>query len=1123
MKYLNLHNFLIFFVCLLLAGKSFGQLTVTTSSSAVAMVANITGSGVSTLNQVLTCDSGVACGTFTVVPGTLLGTGTTVFGINAGVLLTTGHALAAAGAEPGTTSFNDGRPGDPAMTALALTGTTKDRCELTFDVVPQGDSISFNYIFGSEEYIHSTCGSYDDAFAFFISGPGIAGTQNMALIPGTNIPVMVNTVNCGAPCVVAGYGTYSNCTSIAAGSPFTAYYVDNTSGSNFAYRGYTTKLAAVHSVTPCDTYHLKLAIVDAGNALYDSGVFIEAGSLNSPVFKFDHTLAVGATINGVTNAIVKGCSPTSVTILSNLVSGTAQSLNLTFGGTAVNGTDVVTIPGSVTMPAGSTSLVVPVTGLPTIPAGTKTLVIYLSTPTSCGILDSISVNLIDTPSALILTPDTAVCSGTAFQIRTSGTPGLTYSWAPAASLSSTTVPQPFAFPTVTTTYTMTATLPGSGCPPIVRDLTVTVNNITIAMLTPDSSICPGDSLTLRVSGSGPYSYNWAPTASLNNPSLQFPEAYPPSATTYTVTASWPASGCAPVTASVTITVTNVVISLFNHDTSICAGTSVPINMFAAGAYTYLWSPTTGLSSPVVQNPIATPTATTTYSVIASQGRCSTNASFTITINPVTVTFTLTDTICLGFSDSVDVSFPGSASYQFLWSPGTYVSNSTIPNPIITPTAAGTFTYVVAVSSPTSPCPTTDVININVVDDSIAIAPRDTAICRGQAIQVRGYASPLFTLQWIPTAGIGVSTIINPLIVPDTSAMYVVSAQIKKCPNKYDTMWVDVQPNPTVFAGENRFVCQNDTLHLTSYVQPQWYTHYSYSWSAGTALFDSVSQTVVFNGAISREEVLTVTTPAGCIGKDSLYITVYPAEVLEAMPNLSLCPGDSAVLKPSSNLAGTSFRWIPPIYISDSLSGSPVIKPITSTNYLVVGTSSQGCKDTAAFSVKVNPAAVIYLGDSVLLYPGETYQINPQTNCTQFQWFPPYGLSDATASNPIATPEFDSKYVVVASTENGCTATDSISIYLDPESIIWVPNAFTPGNGVNNYLKIYKRGIVSLNYFRIYNRWGNLVYESNNIEDAGWDGSYKGKPQAFDVYVYTAQVVTNTGKLINKQGNVTLLR
>jgi len=174
------------------------------------------------------------------------------------------------------------------------------------------------------------------------------------------------------------------------------------------------------------------------------------------------------------------------------------------------------------------------------------------------------------------------------------------------------------------------------------------------------------------------------------------------------------------------------------------------------------------------------------------------------------------------------------------------------------------------------------------------------------------------------------------------------------------------------------------------------------------------------------------------------------------------------------------------------------------------------------NVQVYPNAILKLPDTVLLYPGQNYQMDPLTNCVDFTWYPPDGLTSAIVSNPIASPTQNTQYIVVGVTENNCEAVDTINLVMNPTTILAVPNAFTPGASVNNVLYIKKEGLASLNYFRIFDRWGVKVFETNNI-DQGWDGTFNGAAQPFGVYVYEMQAVTNTGQLYTRQGNITLLR
>jgi gliding motility-associated-like protein len=138
------------------------------------------------------------------------------------------------------------------------------------------------------------------------------------------------------------------------------------------------------------------------------------------------------------------------------------------------------------------------------------------------------------------------------------------------------------------------------------------------------------------------------------------------------------------------------------------------------------------------------------------------------------------------------------------------------------------------------------------------------------------------------------------------------------------------------------------------------------------------------------------------------------------------------------------------------------------------------------------------------------------------WAPPVGLDNPYISNPVASPGVSTRYRVEGTTINGCKTADSIDVIVDPGAVITVPNAFVPGSEVNNEFKIIRKGIATLNYFRIFNRWGNLLFETNNI-DQGWNGSFKSEPQPFGVYVYEIQAVSVTGQIFTKKGNVTLLR
>ena len=726
--------------------------------------------------------------------------------------------------------------------------------------------------------------------------------------------------------------------------------------------------------------------------------------------------------------------------------------------------------------------------------------------------------------------DTNICIGNSVNANVSGPPHLRYQWSPAIGVSDTTVQNPVLTPTVTTTYFVTASS-ASGCPPVTRHFTINV--YTPPTLTIDSSIvktCTGVGVPLHVyaTPSFPYTYSWSPPAYLSSATISNPIATPTSAgnENYVITVGTPVPGCSSTTAITLHTVDPFVLN--NNDTIICLGHFVRASITGSTEFIYSWSPATGVSDPSIMNPTITPPVSNEYIVTANYAHCpEMTQSFHIEVDTAAPAYSIVDTICLGMTDSFDFTVAGidtgSNYYTYSWTPAAEVSNPSIPNPILTPPTLGTNVFSVLVTPHATGCSTTDIVNIYVLPNHISISPVDTMICSGNVLQIVGSGDTHFDYQWIPTAGIGISNVLNALITPDTSAFYTVTATFHRCPAMTATLNLSVQPTPTINVGNSRLLCEYDTLHLMANVSPAWYSGYSYSWSPATHLDNSTSQTVVFDGTASTTLYVTVSTPAGCSTEDSLAITVFPGNFASLTDNvMGFCPQESATLLPTAP-AGTSFHWYPSLYLSDSLGSSPVISPITSMTYTVIATSVNGCKDTFNFKETVYPSAVIFLpADSVTLYPGETYQISPGTNCTSFAWFPPEGLSSPNISDPLANPTSSTKYIVTGTTENGCKATDSISIIVDATSLLATPNAFTPGGATNNIFKILKRGEASLNYFRIFDRWGNLMFETNNI-DLGWDGSYNGTPQPFGVYIYEIQAVTSDGTIFSKAGNLTLIR
>ena len=254
--------------------------------------------------------------------------------------------------------------------------------------------------------------------------------------------------------------------------------------------------------------------------------------------------------------------------------------------------------------------------------------------------------------------------------------------------------------------------------------------------------------------------------------------------------------------------------------------------------------------------------------------------------------------CLGLPDTIwnIDSLYDSSSYVYTWSVFTG-GDSLIVN------TSGTFWLEVNNGG----CARYDTVNVVIVFDTVYLhEPRDTAICKGSTItmdRVSLNPLPLLTYQWTPTTGIRLSTVPRVAILPDTSSWYVLKASYPGCPDILDSFFIDVQPNPIVYLGGNRPVCEYDTVHVNASVSPAWYPDYTYTWTPTTYIDTQHGPNVVFTAGDTTNLVLTVSTPYGCTGKDSVELIVHPGSFDSALTDIFLCPGDSAQLMPMLNASG----------------------------------------------------------------------------------------------------------------------------------------------------------------------------------------------------------------------------
>lgn len=476
--------------------------------------------------------------------GTFNAPGNCNVGMESGIVLTNGSALDAQGPDSGGGTSTDllGSGDMDLDDLLSSYFVTQDACILEFDVFAPTDMLSFNYSFGSEEYPEFAPPNntiYNDVFGFFISGPGISGpftndAINIALIPNTTTPVSINNVN-----------AITN----------NQYYVDNEGGLCVEYDAFTAVLTATAEVVACETYHIKLAVADVGDGVFDSGVFIQAQSLSTgaativPTYEYspDVEFAIEGCATGVFNISLDGAQTDTTVIYIDV------------GGTATNGEDFAEIPDSLVFLPGDTVISIPIDPIEDgIIEGLEQAIIYLTTPTDCGNIqtDSAVLDMQDFIDLAIFPESPFItCADATFEITANNAIG--YQWSTGDTTASIMV-------TVTenTTYYVTGTV--GNC--MVEDsIEVIISELDIQTTSvPISCFENGGSITTNVNGGiAPFSYTWSDSIIGNIPNpVDLAEG------TYTVTVT-DANDCTGISTVEIVTLEPFVIDVQQDTTTTC--------------------------------------------------------------------------------------------------------------------------------------------------------------------------------------------------------------------------------------------------------------------------------------------------------------------------------------------------------------------------------------------------------------------------------------------------------------------------------------------------------------------------------------------------------------------------
>lgn len=423
-----------------------------------------------------------------------------------------------------------------------------------------------------------------------------------------------------------------------------------------------------------------------------------------------------------------------------------------------------------------------------------------------------------------------------------------------------------------------------------------------------------------------------------------------------------------------------------------------------------------------------------------------------------------------------------------------------------------------------------------VTHDITVEPRPesninpvTPVCLGDPLRISGFENkqlPGTTWQWlvdnIVHSATGNALQLNFTTPGAHDVKLVIRNPNGTCP---DTARVtaSINPLPTLNVTPKQSVlCLGDDLQLLSNGGPGQYTWTNYNIS------DADAANPVVSPAVDTVYRVLAVNAFGCVRRDSTRITVsQPFQVRST--DAMICSGKQTQLHAAG---AVRYQWLPATGLNRADIADPMANPAATTQYRVVGYGNDACfTDTADVLLTVHPSPELDPGPARVVPTGTEMQltVNGSPDITRWQWYPDRWLSCADCPAPIARPQENVTYNITATNQYGCTSIALLPIKLVCEgSNVFIPNSFSPnGDGQNDIFYVRGRGVKAIKSFKIFNRWGQLVFErvNCNADDAScaWDGKFNGQPLNPDVYVYMAEMICDNNEPMLMKGNITLLR
>jgi len=408
--------------------------------------------------------------------------------------------------------------------------------------------------------------------------------------------------------------------------------------------------------------------------------------------------------------------------------------------------------------------------------------------------------------------------------------------------------------------------------------------------------------------------------------------------------------------------------------------------------------------------------------------------------------------------------------------------------------------------------------ISIIDKPPILLPfTDTLICNIDSLLIPTGGNGIFS--WLPNYNILAATTSTPLVFPKTTTWYQVQLDDNGCINK-DSVRVRVVDHVSLVARNDSTFCKGDGIELNALTNGL-----KFNWAPNISLSNPNILNPIANPPVTTTYRLTASI-GKCSATDDVTVRVVPYPFVDAGKDNAICFNTTVRL--NGNVSASSFFWKPQGSLDNPNSLTPIAQPAFTTQYILTGYDSLGCPKPGFDTVLITvlPKVNAFAGRDTSVVAGQPLQLNASGGENYF-WTPSTGLNNVNISSPVArlTGEQDSvRYKVFVRNALGCldSATILVKIFRT-EPKIFVPTGFTPnGDGLNDFLRPIGVGIDRFEYFRVYNRWGQLVF-STTQNGKGWDGTIGGRPQTTNTFVWLTKAYDYTGKVVFAKGTATLIR